>query len=381
MPRRRFPLSGGADVDLAAFNPGNISGNLSANFGLSLPTGDFALGGEWIPNEAALGADMAAPLTIIDANVAAGVLGFSSPVYSVVEGNIATVTLTRTNGSQNQVTVTYATSDGTATNGVDYTGTTNQATFGIGITSQTFTIATFKKSHLIQPDKTVNLSLFTPGNGATLGLSNAVLTLVNNNYTFGHLGFSQPNYTVNENGGSAVITVNRLGGSVGTLGVTFLTSDFTATNGVNYIGTTNVLLWDDGDASSRNITIPVMDDGAVTPNLVANLILTNSTHDGTNNPGPLDYGNAASPTNATLTIVNVDSAGSFQFSLGAYSVQKYGGYALIPVTRTGGSIGTAQVTVMTVDDTALAGVNYLAYSITLTFTNDQVSGADPGANH
>jgi len=372
-PRGAGATTGNPDVDIDVFNSGNISGDLSANLALTAPVGVFTLGGQYIPLGTALGAQNSAPLTIIDANVAAGVLGFSSPVYSAVEGTVATITLTRTNGSQNQVTVYVATSDGTGVNGTNYQGSTNQITFAIGQTNQTFTVQTLNKIHTIQPDKTVNLSLLTPSGGATLGLSNAILTVVNNQYTPGHLGFSLANYTVNENGGSAVITVNRLGGSTGTLGVTFRTQDLTATNGVNYVGTSTNLLWDTGDATSRNITIPVMDDGLVTPNLVANLILTNSTINGTNNSGPLSYGDAASPTNATLTIVNVDSAGSFQFSLGAYSVKKYAGYALIPVTRTNGSIGTATISFTTMDDTAIAGTNYLRVTNTLTFTNGQVS--------
>jgi len=72
---------------------------------------------------------------------------------------------------------------------------------------------------------------------------------------------------------------------------------------------------------------------------VAYLQLTNSQVNGTNNPAALAFGG----TKATLTVVNVDSAGSFEFSSAVYGVKKYGGYALIPITRTGGSIGTVSV--------------------------------------
>ena len=367
------PLSTAADVFINVANPGNISGNLSANLRLTLPSSPSVLGGEFLPDGTALGANYAAPLTIIDSNVKAGVLGFSSANYLVVAGGVATITLTRTNGSQNQVTVYYRTTNGTGTNTVDYTGSTNQLTFGIGVTNLTFTVPTTRISHLIQPDKTVNLSLFTPSGGATLGVSNATLVVVNNNYQQGHLAFSAANYSVNENAGSAVVTVNRLGGSTGTLGVTFKTADVTAASGVNYLGLTTNLVWNNGDATSRTITIPLLDDGVVTPNLIANLILTNSTVNGTNNPGPLAYGNAASPTNATLTVVNVDSAGSFQFSQSAYSVKKYAGYALVPVTRAGGSVGSVQVSYTTVDGSAVQGTNYTAVTNTLTFATGQVS--------
>ena len=361
--------TGNPNVTINVFNPHNITGNLSANFALSAPTGPFALGGQYIPVGAALGAQATAPLTIIDSNVKPGVLGFSSVVYSVVQGGQATITLTRTNGSDNAVDVWYATSNGTATNGLDYTGVTNQVSFAIGQTNATFTVSTLSKKTSIQPDRTVNLRIFTPDNGATLGLTNAILTLINPVYNYGHVSFSLTNYIVNENAGSTVVTVNRLGGSTGTLGVTLLTRDGSAFNGINYTGSTNVLFWNNGDATPRTVTIPVMDDGVVTANLLAYLQLTNAQVNGVTTNTPLTLGG----TNATLTIVNVDSAGSFQFSLPAYSVKKYGGYALIPVTRSGGSIGTASVSFTTADDTAVQGVNYTFTTNTLTFANGELS--------
>jgi hypothetical protein len=112
-----------------------------------------------------------------------------------------------------------------------------------------------------------------------------------------------------------------------------------------------------------------MDDHVVTPNLTALLVLTNSQVNGTNNPEPLAFGG----TNATLTIDNVDSAGSIQFSSAVYSVKKYAGYALIPVTRTGGTVGAVTVNFTTLDDTAMHGVNYTTVSNTLTFADGQVS--------
>ena len=370
------PRSTSADVMVGVFNPGNISGNLSAKFNLSSPGTSFTgWGGEYEPLGVALGAQMTAPFTIIDANVASGVVGFSAPNYTVVAKSKgqATITLTRTNGSTGAVTVYFATTDGTATNGVDYTGTTNILNFSSGQTNLTFTIPVKNSFTSIQPDKTVNLRLFTPGGGATLGLTNATLTLINPNITYGQLSFSATNYSVNENAGNAVVVVNRLGGSSGTLGVTLMTVNGTAYSGTNYIGITTNLTWNNNDATSRTILIPVLRDGVATPNLVAYLQLTNSMVNGANAPGPLQFGSATTPTNATLTVVNVDSAGTFQFSAASYSVKKYAGYALIPVMRIGGSVGTAAVNFATFDDSATNGINYTGVTNTLVFTNGQVS--------
>ena len=222
------------------FNDGQVTGNLNANIALSNPSGtNFLLGGEYIPLGAALGAQTAAPLTIIDVNTHPGVLGFAQPTYSVTaNGGTATITVTRTNGSDGVVQVSYITRDGTATNHVDYTSVTNKLTFGSGVTSQTFTIPIINRTST-QPDKTVNLQLYSPSGGATLGLTNAVLTIINSIYTAGHVGFTSATFATNENSGVATVTVNRLGGSTGTLMVTVITSDGSAKNGVNYLGSTN----------------------------------------------------------------------------------------------------------------------------------------------
>src|SRR5205085_517991 len=51
-----------------------------------------------------------------------GTLQFSNTAYSINEnGGTATITVTRTGGSGGSVTVNYATSNGTATAGSDYT--------------------------------------------------------------------------------------------------------------------------------------------------------------------------------------------------------------------------------------------------------------------
>ena len=364
-------VTGNPDVIVTVTNSGNISGNLTANFALSNPVGNFSLGGQFISVGAALGAQMAAPLTIIDSNIKPGVLGFSAPTYSVIQNrSTATITVTRTNGSDGVVSIWYATSNGTATNGLDYTGKTNLLTFPVGSTNQTFTVVT-KSVTSIQPDKTVNLMLFSPSGGATLGQTNAVLNLINGNYVNGHVSLSATNYTVGENAGSAVITVNRLGGSTGTLKVTLLTADGTAFAGTNYTGISTNLQWNNTDATPRNIVIPVRDDGVVTSNVFAYLRLTNSIVNNINTSVPLSFGG----TNATLTINNIDSAGSVQFSSPTYSVKKYGGYALIPVTRTGGSIGTVTFGYKTINGTALAGSSYSTTAGTLTFTNGQVSAS------
>ena len=79
-----------------------------------------------------------AVVTIVDAS---GSLQFGQTAFSVAkDGGSITITVTRSGGSAGGVTVDYATSDGTAKAGIDYTATAGTLTFGAGETSRSFTV-------------------------------------------------------------------------------------------------------------------------------------------------------------------------------------------------------------------------------------------------
>lgn len=237
-------------------------------------------------------------------NINPGVLGFSSPTYSITAGGQVTITITRTNGSDGVVTVWYATSDGTAINGNgitgDYVGKTNQLTFAQGQTSTNITISTVGKNTFLPPFKTVNLNLFSNSVSTTLGQSNAVLTLVNPR---GYLTLSQTNFPANENAGTVLVTVNRLFGGLGPMGATLVTTDGTAFNNTNYLTISTNLTWANNDTNSKTVAITLLHDFVATPNLIANIYLTNGTTNGVASSIPLAFGG----TNAALTIIDVDA--------------------------------------------------------------------------
>ncbi len=76
----------------------------------------------------------------------------------------------------------------------------------------------------------------------------------------GELTFNGASLTANESDGSAVITVDRIGGSTGAVSVDYATSDGTALAGVDYTATTGSLNWADGDGSSKTISVPIIND-------------------------------------------------------------------------------------------------------------------------
>jgi hypothetical protein len=84
---------------------------------------------------------------------------FSASSYTVAEDGVnATITVTLSAASGKTVTVYYATSNGTATAGTDYTTTTGSVVFDPGQTSKTFTVPILDDT-TDEWDETVNLTL------------------------------------------------------------------------------------------------------------------------------------------------------------------------------------------------------------------------------
>lgn len=93
----------------------------------------------------------------------ADLLEFSSPTYSVLEGNSATITVNRVGGAMGEVAVQVATSDGTGSNGVNYIGFTNTLTWANGETNAQSVAVQTLQNNSVGGNYTVNLSLFNPG--------------------------------------------------------------------------------------------------------------------------------------------------------------------------------------------------------------------------
>lgn len=371
----------GSDIFfLGGFNKKSAN---SVDAGLFAPA-YVAQDGENIPLGVALGL-ASAPLTIIHNPLNYGVLNLNPQGYIVNENsNRAVINVFRTGGGSGSVTVKYKTINGTALNGVDYTTNSGTLTFPpypqAGWSNQVFSGITILDNGQSHPDRIVNLQIYTPGGGASLGVTNSTLEIINDHVTSGFVDFvggtpavigtsNVMTYGTNENSGAAMVTLSRLGGNQGVLSVYIATGGGTAANGINYSGFTNQITWQNGIGGPTNIFIPLIDDGVATSNLTVNLRLFGTTVGGTPNGAAL----GGAYTNALLTITNTDSPGVLQFSLPVYSFNKNGGQALITVTRTNGTAGTISVNFATLDGTAYSNTDYMATNGTLVFTNGQMA--------
>jgi uncharacterized delta-60 repeat protein len=368
-----FGFNGPAAINISIINNTSSSGDLSAQIQLANPAGadQFYLGGQNIPLGVALG-ESSAPLTIVDNSHQDGVFGFASASYTATNSP-ATVGIVRASSSSGTVQLSYqtTTNGSTAIAGVDYTPASGVLTFNPGQTNNSFPVTVNGISYITNVEKTAGLQLFnlldlSSGN-ASLGLTNAVLRIINPNYQ-GYLNFATNRYAAGLSAGSITLTVSRTVGSKGSLTVQYATTNNTAISGVDYTGSTNTLSWNNGDVSPRTITIPFHTNNAVGPNKQFGAGLFNPTLNGSNAPSLL-----GAVTNTTVVIVNDVSYGTFQFSAPSYIVNERGGYATVTVTRSGSALNTPSVNFATADGTAFANTNYLATNGTLSFAQGQLA--------
>jgi len=137
--------------------------------------------------------------------------------------------------------------------------------------------------------------IYVVGLGATANTGTAH-RIINPNAPRGALQFSLSDYSVNEDGGSAAITVTRVGGIVGQVSVNYSTGPGSATAGADYIAASGTITFADGDASGKTFLVPILDDLLVEGNETVNLSLS----------GPAGGATLGDRSTAVLTIIDND---------------------------------------------------------------------------
>jgi hypothetical protein len=233
---------------------------------------------------------------------AGGTLQFSSATYTAGE-NVALITVIRVGGFDGTTTVDFATSDGTAIAGSDYTSTSGTLTFSHGSISQTFTVP-ISNDTADEPDETVNLTLSNVTGSGTLGTpATAVLTITDNDPPTFSLDAST--YSVDEDDLRVSVTINRGGDLSQAVRVDYATSDPSGLNTCaqvtgnasqrcDYATVVGTLRFAAGEIS-KVIHIPVVDDVYIEGGETFTLTLSNALG-----------GELATPATATITINDND---------------------------------------------------------------------------
>jgi hypothetical protein len=182
----------------------------------------------------------------------------SADVYVIRSGNLAS-----------GATVNYATSDGAAHAGTDYTAVSSTLTFPDQTTDPVASIIqTVQVPLMHNPASTPQLRDFTfgldvpSGTGNALGSPSSENVMIVNSDGPATLLWSAPTYTTRESSSPVRLTAIAVGSITGNaeVDVDYRTVDGSAKAGVNYIASSGTLQFFAGDFA-ETVDIPILDDG------------------------------------------------------------------------------------------------------------------------
>ena len=279
---------------------------------------------------------------------------------TVVEGNAgdtpATFTVTLTPASGQTVTVPYTTANNEALSPGDYTATSGSLVFTAGQTTKTITVQV-KGDTLDEINETYFVNLGTPIN-ATVTDGQGVGSITDDD---GPPALSIGDSTVSEAGGTATFTVTLAPVSGGAVTVDYATANGTATAGADYTTTTGSLTFAAGE-STKQITVPILQDGASEASETYTVTLTN----------PAGATIADAVGNGTITdddpvpTLSIDDVTTIEGHTGTTN-------AAFTITLSQASTQTVTVAFGTTNGTATAGSDYTATSGTATFNPGELT--------
>ncbi len=294
------------------------------------------------PTGASLGANKVATITITDNEPT---VQFALATYTAGESSGTTNLVVRRSSSVGDVTVDYAVSGGTATNGLDYTGGTGTLTFTGTALTQSIPITLIPDLET-EGNETVAVTLSNPTH-ATLGTpATTVLTITDDDAPA--LFFSAASYATTETAHFVAVTVKRSGPTTGAASVFYGLSapPGTATDGVDYTGASGFLSFLPGQ-TFKSFYVTILNDTIPEPAETINLELSF--------PSGAVLGTQKT---AVVTIADNDLPGTFSFSAPTYSIGEAGPTAKITVKRVGGMASNVAVHYATSNGTATAGQDY-----------------------
>ncbi|WP_428312723.1 Calx-beta domain-containing protein [Hydrocarboniphaga sp.] len=338
-------------VDIAILQDSSYDPRETFGFTLSSPTGG-----------AKLGSPSAATITLLDDEVRQGTLKLSDSAFTVDEAaGVLSINVLRSDGSDGAVSVDYSSADGAAVSPGDYTAVGGTLTWADGdSTPKIIDVPIVDDSDYETTPETLTVTLAKVSGGATLGAPDtATVTIRDNEVRPGSLQFDAAAYRAAENSGALQITVNRVGGTDNAISVHYATEQGTAISGSDYRSSSGTLQWAAGDATSRLLTVQLIDDGAFEGDETFGIVLTDAT-------GGASLGG---PATATVTIVDDEVAfsGGIHFGASAYQVDEAAGSIAIAVVRGGSTEGSVTVAYGTVNGQAVSGADYIAKQGTLVW--------------
>lgn len=279
------------------------------------------------------------------------------PALKPVPGTIF-VYVTRTGTSSAPASVNFATSNGTAVAGIDYTALLGTLTWQAGNheTKRILVQAIIEPAY--RGSRTFQIILTDP-RGVSLGTPSSTTVTILDDNPLPILSFTPSAlYSVNQASGTARVFVRRAGGTGGACSICFSTANGTAQAGLDYTATFGTLNWTNGEKVDKWFDVPIADDMLCKGNETLKVRLS----------GVIGEATMGNPSMATITIIDhVLPRGKVQFATATFSAVATAQVVQVSVRRMGGAWGGASVKYATVNGTARSGLDYAGKSGTLTW--------------
>jgi DNA/RNA endonuclease G (NUC1)/PKD repeat protein len=282
---------------------------------------------------------------------------------SIVEGDngnkYAVFTANLSEASLRTITANYSTTDGTATEGSDYTATNGTISFASGEISKTITVQLIGDT-LDEFDETFFLNILDATN-ATIVSNKATATILDDD-TAPTLTIGDKTITEGDNGTATITyTVNLSAASAKPISVKYATADATAIAGTDYTATNGIVSFAPGE-TSKTITIQVLGD-------------TLDEFDETFFLNILDAENATIIKNQALTTILDNDAPPLITISDRTITEGDNGTAIVTYTINLSATSGKAITVdyNTQDGTATAGKDYIATNGKITFAPGETS--------
>ncbi len=273
-------------ISIPVSNARPFSGTKSLSVALSAPTAGATLG---TPSVATMN------ITGSGAAAAVGTLKLSNSNYSAdQQDGTLNFSVNRTGGSAGVVSVKYATTNGTAIAGKDYTAATGSIQWAAGDVATKQISIRVSNAALFSGSKEFTIGLSGVTGGATLGSPSTATATIDGAapVAVGSLAIASAAYGVAQNAGQLQVTVNRTGGFGGAVSVHYSTSNGTALAGSDYTASSGTLNWADGDGAAKTFPITISNATAFSGTKSFTVSLSNAG-------GGASLGN---PTSAAVTI-------------------------------------------------------------------------------
>ena len=295
-------------------------------------------------------------LSIANVSKAEGNSGTSNMVFTVNLSQAAAA----------DVTVSYATSDITATAGTDYVAASGTVTIPAGSTTGTFNVVV-NGDTTFESDETLRVTLSGASSNATIGTSTATGTITNDDVApLPTLSIANVSKAEGNSGTSnLVFTVTLSQAASAAVTVNYATSDVTATAGTDYVATSGTVTIPAG-STTGTFNVVVNGDSTVETDETLRVTLTSPSSNAT-----------IATSTATGTITNDDVATLPSLSVANVSkAEGNSGTSNLVFTVTLSQAAAAPVTVnyATSNLTATAGTDYVATSGTVTIPAGSTTG-------